>query len=142
MLITKFLCIIIFINSCGAEEYEPEENYDSEENHESDEIYGSKENHENYGSKENHESEESHESEENRESGKNHENKKNHGNRQYRHPHRMYHLILCTVRVRPVFIFTGLVVNVDARFLSGSKGLKHTYHGIPGCGVFKGGIQN
>ena len=108
MLITKFLCIIIFINSCAAEEYEertetyPEENYDSEENHESDEIYGSKENHEseeNYGSKENHESEESHESEENRESGKNHKNKKNHGNRQYRHPHRMYHLILCTIYI-------------------------------------------
>ena len=129
MLITKFLCIIIFINSCAAESY-PEENYDSEENHESDEIYGSKENHEsheNYGSKENHESEESHESEENRESGENHENKENHEDPRYRHPHRMYYLILCTVRVRPVPIFTGLLVNVDARFLSGSKSLEHTY---------------
>ena len=49
MLITKFLCIIIFINSCAAKEYEEttepyelEENYDSKENHESDENYGNK----------------------------------------------------------------------------------------------------
>ena len=114
MLITKILCIIIFINSCAAEENTetyPEENYDSEENHESDENYGSKENHEsdeNYGSKENHESEESHESEENHESGKNHENKENHEDHQYRHPHRMYFLVLCTVRVRQVPILALL----------------------------------
>ena len=82
MLITKFLCIIIFINSCAAEEYEgrtetyePEENYDSEENHES---------------------EESHESDEN------HENNENHEDHRYRHPHRMYYLVLCTVRPGPI----------------------------------------
>ena len=74
MLITKFLCIIIFINSCGAEKYEPEENYDSEENHESDE---------NYGNKESHESDENYENEENQESDEISE----------RHPHRMYYLV-------------------------------------------------
>ena len=86
MLITKFLCIIIFINSCGAEEYEertetyePEENYDSEENHESDENYGNKESHD--------ESDENYENEENQESDEISE----------RHPHRTYYVVLCTV---------------------------------------------
>ena len=74
MLITKFLCIIIFINSCAAEEYQEitetypdEENYDSKESHESDE---------NYGNKENQESDEISE----------------------RHPHCTYYVVLCTVR--------------------------------------------
>ena len=68
MLTVKFLCIIIFINLCAAEEYvettenhQHEENYDSKENHESDEIYGNKENHEsdeNYENKKKHESDE------------------------------------------------------------------------------------
>ena len=86
MLTTKFLCIIIFINLCAAEEYEetteknePEENYDSSENHESDENYGNKENHE---SDENYENKGSHESDE---------------NYRLRHPHRMYYVVLCTV---------------------------------------------
>ena len=76
MLITKFLCILIFINSYAAEDYEETtDTYEPEED---------------YDSKENHESEESHESEE------------NHEDHRYRHPHRMYYLVLCTVRPGPI----------------------------------------
>ena len=122
MLITKLLCIMIFINSCAAEEYEETtELYEPEENHESDENYRNKESHEfdeNYESDERHESEESHESEENHESDKNHENKENHEDHQYRHPNRMYVFSIMYSETRT---YTA-IVNVD-----GLKNLKYTY---------------
>ena len=103
MLITKFLCIIIFINSCGADEYEPEENYDSEENHESDE---------NYGNKESHESDENYENEENQESDEISE----------RHPHRTYYVVLCTVRPGAITMVSVSIVqpsiNLEILYLS------------------------
>ena len=128
MLITKLLCIMIFINSCAAEEYEETtELYEPEENHESDENYRNKESHEfdeNYESDERHESGESHESEENHESDKNHEsdenheNKENHEDHQYRHPNRMYVFSIMYSETRT---YTA-IVNVD-----GLKNLKYTY---------------
>ena len=113
MLITKFLCIIIFINSCAAEEYEertetyPDENYDSEENHESDE---------NYGNKESHESDENYENEENQESDEISE----------RHPHRTYYVALCTVRPGAITMVSVSIVqpSINLEILCTYKNLK------------------